>query len=647
MKKDYEKVKNKVEACSCKLLMTQPDFIELRNKVERLRDITINFESVCKHTETMTYKTFMKYNEPILCKKCPSYILEDGTEVISKNVLLAKNVEMVKTDGYNKKHYNELEEKVKICSSILLTKYEEFCTLNKDVSDYRTVQIKIKMTCSHEETFLYRTLMDYKIEPIVCDTCSKFTLPDGSITLSKKLYGNSITSYDNYIKVFKESGCIISTKLEEYMELRKVVDNGDEINVKYVAQCGHENEIQIKSFLHQNCGRKCYKCLTTSKIIGEDGIIEYGKATTTKIKNSFKGYQKFFLDEGCIITSSEEEFIELRKEKNADHSQNVSVDYIAKCGHETEIVIHSFKYDGCGRNCQDCNINSNKNEDRSSKTIKMEDLSIEYMISILKNDFEIKKNISGCLSDFVMRPLSIKEDKWLMIQQKTTDKPRPNKYKFHVNKDYIDCIICCLCLEDKKMWLFNGNEVEVNHGIAIGRDTSIHSSYEVNINTITNKLIDFYNNSVLFTFSETNIPISVNTQKEQEFRVYRELMCEFLNFEYSDLSGLVYDFTINGKKFQEKVGHYKDNLIVFNIFKSNGGKKFKRYNIGDNNYYWLHYPDKLSFLLIPEKDLLNKQNLLKTSVSIIKDSETSKWSKYLFKYDTIDKDKFFKICNNI
>ena len=639
----YNELKAKVESCLCVLLTTYEEFCLLEKSVDRTYKTEIKYLSICKHIETIMCKTFMNYDiEPILCKKCPIYTMEDGKIVKSKNVLMIKNKVMADTNGYTKDYYKKLKDKIKKCSSHLLITYEEFSSLRKNVLESRNVDIIIKMTCTHDETITCRTFMEeYEDGPTVCEKCSKITLPDGSIAMSRKLYGSSITSYENYVKIFQKNGCTIITKEHEYIELRKHTNNADEVYIKYTAKCGHDNTIQIKSFLHQNCGRNCYKCSRKTTTISNNGTIEYNETLINIVKNKFKEYKQFFLNEGCIITSSEDEFIESRKEKDADHSQYVNVDYIAKCGHETDITVHSFKYDGCGRNCKECNCFINKNEDGSSKTVKMEDLSVEYMISILQNDFEIKKNISGCLSDYIIRPKSIMEDTWLMIQQKTTEKPRPNKYKFHVNKNYIDCIICCLCLEDKKMWLFDGNNIDVNYGISIGRETSIHSSSEVNVNNIVNTLLTFYNNSTLFTFSETNIPLSYYTRREQEFRIHRELKCDFLNFEYSELSALVYDFTINGKKFQEKVS---DNS-VFYLKKSNGNKN-QPYKKGDNDYYWLHLIDKKTFLIIPEDTLIDKNNVLQGSV-FVDDLERSKWSKYIFNYDNIDIDKFFKICCDI
>ena len=68
---------------------------------------------------------------------------------------------------------------------------------------------------------------------------------------------------------------------------------------------------------------------------------------------------------------------------------------------------------------------------------------------------------------------------------------------------------------------------------------------------IINLLLDYYNKFIKYEFVETNIPISITHQKEQEYRILRENKCSFLNFEYPSRSALVYDFIIKGKKFQD------------------------------------------------------------------------------------------------
>jgi hypothetical protein len=56
---------------------------------------------------------------------------------------------------------------------------------------------------------------------------------------------------------------------------------------------------------------------------------------------------------------------------------------------------------------------------------------------------------TGCLADLTVKPKSQPNDAWLQIQVKTS----AASYGFHSSKKYIDCLMLCICWEDKKMWI--------------------------------------------------------------------------------------------------------------------------------------------------------------------------------------------------
>jgi hypothetical protein len=59
--------------------------------------------------------------------------------------------------------------------------------------------------------------------------------------------------------------------------------------------------------------------------------------------------------------------------------------------------------------------------------------------------------------------------------------------------------------------------------------------------------------------------------------------------------GKCYDFFINNFKVQEKVCQNYGNSIYANLSKSNGRNKRQSYDKGDNDFYWLHFPDKKNY----------------------------------------------------
>ena len=134
-----------------------------------------------------------------------------------------------------------------------------------------------------------------------------------------------------------------------------------------------------------------------------------------------------------------------------------------------------------------------------------EERCIDYFIDIIKSEYDYKKTFEGCLADIIVKPKNKPNDSWLQIQVKT-NAARLGTHSFHSSKKYIDCLILCICWEDKKMWIFDGNYIEISK-ISIGFNKS---KYEVNECTPENmiaKLNDYYGKFNLFRFEESNSPM--------------------------------------------------------------------------------------------------------------------------------------------
>jgi len=282
-----------------------------------------------------------------------------------------------------------------------------------------------------------------------------------------------------------------------------------------------------------------------------------------------------------------------------------------------------------------------KLEDGSSSNTKMEDDGIEYLSTLLKAKFNVKLTDEGCLSDFVVKPNDITEDRWLQIQLKTTQKPSDcnyGGYKFTFNNTvYNDHLIICLCTNHKKIWIFDGNLQQTD--INIGRYQSKYDSNRIDIENLCEKVNEFYNKSYQFGFDKINIPISDNCKKEQEFKKHRELLCNFITFDYPVRRQLVYDFMINNKKIQEKTGFIIRNNefnIQFKLVKNNGTSFYEK---GDNDFYWLNCPDKDHFLIIPEDLIIGKKIL-----RIILNKNLKSWYKsFIYKYSQLDEQQIINI----
>lgn len=365
---------------------------------------------------------------------------------------------------------------------------------------------------------------------------------------------------------------------------------------------------------------------------------------------SYVSLNEAMIKHNCKLLTQEDEFNEIKKTTHC-----VKVRYIASCGHEHLVFSNVFKSRLTGVRCPSCVCKTNNSSrigdgsrtpEGSSLYLDMEDKTIEYITELLKPVFTVVKVVDGCLADFVIKPLHVIKDEWLAIQVKTTSKP-VRDYGFHCSSKYEDCIMFFFCMSDKKMWLMEGNNMNVSKKISIGLKKSKYDDFLVTKENVSEKFYQFYLTQKHFAFSILNTPISICQQKEQEFRKNIEEKCPFLKFDYPTKSGLVYDFCVNGFKVQEKTGQYRKdrkNSITFGIKKNNGyiDKRLQKqpYKIDDNDFYWLNFPDNRFFILIPQMQLIRDDNRLTTSISLLfKNNSCKKYNEYLFDLENINIEK--------
>ena len=285
--------------------------------------------------------------------------------------------------------------------------------------------------------------------------------------------------------------------------------------------------------------------------------------------------------------------------------------------------------------------------------IKTEFSCINYFKELLELDFIVIKAFDGCKADLLVKPENIIENKWIGIQVKSTNKSNRG-YGFHLEKNYKDFIILCICNDDKRMWLIPYNDIIGLTKISIGDNVSKYNCYETLENSIINKIGLLYDSTKKFTFEELNTPQCFYQQREQEYRKYRETKIDFIEFIYDGMEGTVYDFKIGNLKVQEKVGSItKSNQIYFSICKKEG-KSNIQYNKGDNDIYWLNVNDKKNFYVIPESIFIdrgfinNSENKIHLKLPSIENQKKNKnfWlCEYKFDYDNVDKDKLLNIIN--
>jgi len=361
-----------------------------------------------------------------------------------------------------------------------------------------------------------------------------------------------------------------------------------------------------------------------------------------------------FQCKNCKLLTTEEEYASLTQNKKIP-----KLNYVASCGHEHSVHFNVFKSRNTGVICPSCT--SKKHGEMKSVANRVhptpmsinqsnEERCIDYFIDVIKSEYDCKKTSEGCLADLTVKPKNQPNDSWLQIQVKTSAY-RFGTYGFHSSKKYIDCLILCICWEDKRMWIFDGNCMKLSK-ISIGFNKSKYNVNECtpeNIIEILNKHYDKFN---LFRFEECNYPICDLGKKEMEFKQLRmkSVMCDFI-----DVSNyLHHDFMIANKKVQEKIGSFKnkyENGLIFKLSKSdgkiNGVRKFVPYDVGDNDLYWLHFPDKKQFYFLPEHAVMDTHGKIKKNIYVSLIRLNEKWSKYLFEYDKIDYVRFNEIKDEL
>jgi len=432
---------------------------------------------------------------------------------------------------------------------------------------------------------------------------------------------------DQVKNIFEQNKC--SFKSETYE------NQLDKLN--YVASCGHNNTICLKLFIKGN-GRKCKNCALE---------IPTYELMTSQFKNK-----------KCNLSYSKEEF----EDYYLNNRQKLK--YIASCGHENEVMWKNFNGLNQGVNCPSCvdkNTGIKLKEFRTGdnkNALQQEYNNINYFKGLIENHFTIIKTFDGCKADIAIKKNNEISDLWLGIQVKTTNKKTDREqYYFRLNSGkYENCIILCICDEDKKMWLIPYEEVDGLKTIGIAKKSK-YNKYEVNNDNLIEKMNNYYELSNTFSFDILDTPTSNSQKQEQEFRKIRESKIHFIEFKNNDIEGLVYDFMIGNKKIQEKVGtvthNNNNNSYSFTLSKNTGRINGKcchgPYKEGDNDLYWLNCKNNL-FYLIPEDALIVNgyvgKDSKKEKLYVSQTNQNTEWcDQYLFDYNNVDKERFLEIVN--
>lgn len=359
-----------------------------------------------------------------------------------------------------------------------------------------------------------------------------------------------------------------------------------------------------------------------------------------------------FQQKGCVLLSTRED---VQKAKGC-----VKFKYVAKCGHEHVVFYNVFKNRDTGVICPNCvkleNARKAKTEIQNDKTrlMKLEQKCIDYFKTTISDTFECTRTFNGCRADMMLKPINVETDEWIGIQVKSTAENNKD-YGFHLDcKGYDNLLILCICWKDLRMWIIPFNIVAHITKLTIGIKKSKYNIYEITRDNWKSKIYEYYHTTKKYPFQELDTPACIYQVREKLYRQMRDNVIDFLQFSYTDIEGQVFDFMCEGLKVQEKVGSPHKKGYVFTLGKNNGSKDKKRqfvsYQIGDNDIYWLNCNDKKHFFVIPETELIKKEKInkeTKQSLYLTVHNTNTWYSKYLFDYTNVDKDKLENIFTDI
>jgi hypothetical protein len=360
-----------------------------------------------------------------------------------------------------------------------------------------------------------------------------------------------------------------------------------------------------------------------------------------------------FTNKGCKLITTKEEYFDL---KNICKIPKIT--YIASCGHTHSVHYNVFKSRNTGVICPRCVTNKNKQFSgkitNSGQSINhyYHDIATTNIVELIKNNYKYKNTHEGHTLDLLIKPIQELSDLWLQLKIKTTNGLCKASYGFNNNNNcnYKDCIIICISNNDKKMWLFDEHDINNIQKISIGKNNSKYTEKEINVTNINDKILNKYNtiNLIPSDCENINLPKCIKIEKE-----YSELRKKYIKYEFTNVCKYIHtDFKLDNNNFQEKVGSmYKNkNSVNFKLTKrDNVSRTTQPYNKGDNDFYWLHFPNKRHFYLIPETVLLINENssvLIKNlyvNVSSDGTPNLNSLNYYLFEYENIDYNRFDSI----
>lgn len=373
----------------------------------------LDYIATCGHKHSISLSNFQK-NKGRKCPKCigknwtiddiKDFFAKNGCKVLDDDYVVGRKIHYIATCGHE--HWISLTDfkhgNCRICPNCNRNKPYDLEEVRKYFEDngckllsteYHGVFKKLKYIaqCGHENEISFDNFKNGK-KGRICAKCRGWglTIDDVRQMFAKEgmtLLSTYYKTHHTPLKYIAQCGhentmnlmlfrlgvgrkCKNCAGKKDFEVIKKYFeDNGCHIlpgqtyggcrhRLKYVAQCGHENEIDWGQFLRGG-GRLCKRCT-------------FGMWNYDEVK-------KYFKDKGCELLSTEY------------HTADEKLHYIARCGHENFVDFQHFKDQNCGIVCPMC-VDNHESERIAYKIVK------ELYPDVVKQHHIKTKAGKGCQS---------------------------------------------------------------------------------------------------------------------------------------------------------------------------------------------------------------------------------------------------------
>ena len=357
-----------------------------------------------------------------------------------------------------------------------------------------------------------------------------------------------------------------------------------------------------------------------------------------------------------LLTNNGCQLITTKEDYQKQCWKNKTVTFIAQCGHQNTVRVSNLTSKLSGITCKDC-INDKiastlrrKAKENGNESSKMGDSAVKLIVSTLSMCFNAMQTPEGCVSSIVFSH----NGQWYGLHVKAISSASQGLYKFSMRRKYPSMLVLFFCVSEQKLWLMKGDDIAMLR-FSFGKQSKYnkHMVELSKLNAAVEQHIQYVNPISLDLLLT---PITKNRKVERAYAQLRESkLAGIIQFSSPEQQKTSTDFIIGDLRVQEKVSTcIKPDVYKVILHKKKMGKQ-TTYDVGDNDLYWIHIPDKDMFYVFPEAVLI-KQGQGHVHVSIVTSAKQcftiylgkNEWyQEYKYCYTAADITKLVKLIEEL